>query len=131
MVNSSKKDILCKILGQLSGNQESRNHRIMSTLRSASKSKIWLEILGGLFYFAATLIKTTEAVGQRCSIKRCSVLEAFFNKVARIYKTLLKKRFWHGCFPANFAKFLRTLFLKNSSGGCFWSYRETWPQVKM
>ena len=25
--------------------------------------------------------------------------------------TLLKKRLWHGCFPVNFAKFLRTPFL--------------------
>ena len=35
----------------------------------------------------------------------------FFSKVA-ILRTavLLKKRLWHGCFPVNFAKFLRTLF---------------------
>ena len=26
--------------------------------------------------------------------------------------TLLKKRLWYRCFPANFAKFLRTPFLK-------------------
>ena len=26
--------------------------------------------------------------------------------------TLLKKRLWHKCFPVNFAKFLRTPFLK-------------------
>ena len=32
----------------------------------------------------------------------------FFNKVAGI--TLLKKRLWHRCFPANFVKFLRTSF---------------------
>ena len=25
--------------------------------------------------------------------------------------TLLKKRLWHRCFPVNFVKFLRTLFL--------------------
>ena len=40
----------------------------------------------------------------------------FFNKVA----TLLKKRLWHKCFPANFAKFLRTSFLQNTPRGCFW-----------
>ena len=33
--------------------------------------------------------------------------------------TLLKKRLWHRCFPVNFAKFLRTPFLQNTSGGCF------------
>ena len=30
--------------------------------------------------------------------------------------TLLKKRFWHGCFPVNFKKFLRAPFLQNTSG---------------
>ena len=30
--------------------------------------------------------------------------------------TLFKKRYWHRCFPVNFAKFLRTTFLKNTSG---------------
>ena len=30
--------------------------------------------------------------------------------------TLLKKRLWHRCFPVNFVKFLRTPFLKNTSG---------------
>ena len=30
--------------------------------------------------------------------------------------TLLKKRLWHRCFPMNFAKFLRTSFLQNTSG---------------
>ena len=29
--------------------------------------------------------------------------------------TLLKKRLWHRCFSVNFAKFLRTLFLQNTS----------------
>ena len=36
-------------------------------------------------------------------------------------ETLLKKRLWHSiCFPMNFAKFVRTFFLQNTSGGCFW-----------
>ena len=30
--------------------------------------------------------------------------------------TLLKKRLWHRCFSVNFEKFLRTLFLQNTSG---------------
>ena len=41
----------------------------------------------------------------------------FFNKVACLKPTtLLKRRLWHRCFPVNFAKFLRTPFLKNTSG---------------
>ena len=41
----------------------------------------------------------------------------FLNKVAGLRPaTLLKKRLWHRCFPANFARFLRTPFLLNTSG---------------
>ena len=51
----------------------------------------------------------------------------FLNKVAeRLFfkfwhrpATLSKKSLWHRRFPVNFAKFLRTPFLQNSSGGCF------------
>ena len=36
----------------------------------------------------------------------------FFNKVAGLRPaTLWEKRLWHRCFPVNFPKFLRTLFL--------------------
>ena len=46
---------------------------------------------------------------------------SFFNKVAGLKpETLLRKRFRHRCFPVNFAKILRTLFLQNTSSGCFW-----------
>ena len=60
---------------------------------------------------------------QRCSVKNgvlrnfakfagkhlCQRL--FLNKLARLRPaTLLKKKLWHGCFPVNFAKFLRTPF---------------------
>ena len=45
-----------------------------------------------------------------------------FNKVAGLSPaTLLKKRLWYRCFPANFAKFRRTAFLQNTFSGCFWS----------
>ena len=41
----------------------------------------------------------------------------FLNKVAGLRPaTLLKKRPWHRCFPVNFARFLRTPFLQNTSG---------------
>ena len=50
----------------------------------------------------------------------------FFNKIADLRSaTLLKKKLWHRCFPVNFAKFLRTPFLQNTSGGCFWYAIET------
>ena len=60
---------------------------------------------------------------QRCSVKKgvlrnfakfrgkylCQSL--FFNKVAGLPATVLKRRLWHRCFPVNFAKFVRTPFL--------------------
>ena len=45
------------------------------------------------------------------------MLEFLFNKVAGLRPaTLLKKRLWHRYVPVNFAKFLRTPFLQNTSG---------------
>ena len=41
-------------------------------------------------------------------------------KVSFLINSLLKKRLWHRCFSVDFAKFLRTPFLQNTSGGCFW-----------
>ena len=73
----------------------------------------------------------SEAVVRRCSIKKV-VLEisqnsqestcardSFLIKLQAWPSTLLKKSLWHRCFPVNYAKFLRTPFLQNSSGGCF------------
>ena len=41
----------------------------------------------------------------------------FFNKVAGLRPaTVLKKRLWHRRFPVNFAKFIKTPFLQNTSG---------------
>ena len=69
----------------------------------------------------------------RCSVRK-GVLRNFskftgkhlchslcFNKVANLSPaTLLTERLWHRCFPVNFEKFLRTPFLQNTSGCCFW-----------
>ena len=66
---------------------------------------------------------------QRCSVRK-GVLRnftkftkkhlcqsRFFNKVAGLRPaTLLKKSSQHRCFPVNFAEFLRTPFLQNTSG---------------
>ena len=44
----------------------------------------------------------------------------FFDKVAGLRpETLFKKKLQHRCLPVYFVKFLRTLSLKNTSGGCF------------
>ena len=78
-----------------------------------------------------TGMETTSA-NTRSSHRRCSIREGilrnftgkhlcqslFFNKVA----ALLIKRLWHRCFPVNFAKFLRTPFLQNTSGQLLLKY---------
>ena len=76
--------------------------------RRGSVKKIFLEI---------------SQSSQENTCARVSVLIKFlfFNKVAGLRPvTLLKKSLWHRFFPVNFAKFLRTPFLQNTSGGCFW-----------
>ena len=53
-----------------------------------------------------------EAVVQRCSVKKV-FLEISQNSQEKTFATvsfLLKKRLWHGSFPVNFEKFLRTSF---------------------
>ena len=68
---------------------------------------------------------------QRCSVSKgvlrnfekftgkhlCQSL--FFNEDASRPATLLKKRFWHRCFPMNFAKFLKNNFFRTPLGDCF------------
>ena len=71
---------------------------------------------------------------QSCSMKKGVLRNStkftgkllFFNKVGGLRKcvlrnflrptTLFKKRLWYRYFPVNFAKFLRTPFLQNTSG---------------
>ena len=53
----------------------------------------------------------------------CQIL--VFNKVADLRPaTLLKKRLWLRCFPVNFARFLRTLFVEPLLASVF-SYTES------
>ena len=54
-------------------------------------------------------LHTAEAVAGRCSVKK--VLLEIWQNWQSLSATLLKKRLWRRCFPVNFAKFLRTLFL--------------------
>ena len=65
----------------------------------------------------------------RCSVKKGVFLEISQNSQENTYArdsflielqarpaTLLRKSLWYRCFPVNFAKFLRTPFLQNTSG---------------
>ena len=52
--------------------------------------------------------------------RKTPVFESLLNKVARLEAChFIRKRLQYRCFPVNIAKFLRTVFLKNTSGGCF------------
>ena len=96
------------------------------------KMRYQIQILWSLLNFDQK--QTTEILTVvRSSHQRCSVTKVvlrnftkftgkhlyqrlFFNKVAGLSPaSLLKKKLWHRCFPVNFAKFLRTGFLSNTS----------------
>ena len=53
---------------------------------------------------------------------------SFLKKLqAWAYLTLLTKRLWHTCFPVIFSKFLRTIFLQNTSGRLLiWGVLSLW-----
>ena len=74
----------------------------------------------------------SEAVVRRCSSKKVfleilrmlqerPVLESFFNKAAALKTcSFIKKRLQPRWFPVKLETFLRTPFLQNNSGRCFW-----------
>ena len=77
---------------------------------------------------------TSRNSHESCSIKKLSKNFAIFtvkhlcwsllfNKVADFQETckFIKKRLQLMCFPVNFAKFLKYLFLRTSVNDCFWS----------
>ena len=87
------------------------------------------------------MIKRTEAITRfwEAVVRKCSVTKVFLeisqnsqeNTCARVSfiikmqvwpATLLKKRLWHRCLPVNFVKSLRTPYLQNTCGGCFWFF---------
>ena len=81
------------------------------------------------FHTKSDLVETQVAINFRSSHQRCSLRKGFLeisknlqeNTCARVSFSIKKekKRPWHRCFPVNFAKFLGTPFLENTSGGCF------------
>ena len=74
-----------------------------------------------------TLLKQEDVILNRSSYQRCSIKKAVLRNFAKLtwkylcqslslFPTLLKKKLWLKCFPVNFAKFLRTPLLQNTSG---------------
>ena len=103
------------------------------------KSLFFTELLSlKEFYLVSTESRILSRMPVEAVVRRGSVKNLFLeisqssqkntcvrdslNKVAGS-ATLLKKSHWYRYFSVNFSKFLRTLFLKNTSSGCFclWS----------
>ena len=94
---------------------------------SIKTSSLWL--IQQNFVYMFIWGKPFRSSHQKCSVRKgllrnfakftgkylCQSL--FFTKVAGLRpESLLKIRLWYKCFPVNFAKFVRTLFLQNTSG---------------
>ena len=89
----------------------------------------WVEPSAFSVEMAFVTKKTTEAATRVVLLKKMflEILQnSQENTCARVFflikvaglrsATLFKKRLWHLCFPVNFAKFLGTPFLQNTSG---------------
>ena len=64
---------------------------------------------------------SSGAVTRRCSVKNAflKISQNSHENISIKTSVLLKKRLRCRCFPVNFSKFLRTLFLQNTFGGYF------------
>ena len=78
-----------------------------------------------------------DALQNRCSKKfrkfhrETLVLESLFNKAGLLAYNFIKKRLRRRCFPVKFAKFSRTYFLQNNSGGCFCGFIEVHCRLQL
>ena len=72
--------------------------------------KFSFQLTNGFFFATVFLQKQPPEVFCKKSVLRN------FTKFTKKHLFLLKKRPQHRCFPVNFAKFLRTPFLQNTSG---------------
>ena len=71
----------------------------------------------------AVILLMTEAVVRTCFSKQVFLKNGF--QICNF----VKNRFRYSFFPVKFAKFLRTPFLWNTSGGCSWYDPETYDIV--
>ena len=85
--------------------QSSVRHKLSITLKTSYKRFTWHQKMPPEVFWKKGLLKNfTKFTGKRL----CWSL--FFNEVAGLPATLLKKRLQHRCFPVNFVKFSRTPF---------------------
>ena len=79
---------------------------MVSELVTGSLSGIHRSSCSQLFFKISALQNFSKFTGKHL------LQSLFFNKKSLRLATSLKKRLWHSYFPVNFAKFLRTPFLK-------------------
>ena len=66
-------------------------------------------------------IKILQYSHESTSVGKKQAPEVSYQKVVlKNYAKFTVEDLRNSCFPANFAEFLRTPFLQNISGGCFW-----------
>ena len=101
------------------------NQKLLQKLRLRITSQNWVTSQSWI---------TSQSQKLRLRITRSSRLEMFCREdVLRnfakftgkhlyrsIFSNKLKKTLWNRCFPENFAKSLRTLYLQDTSSGYFW-----------
>ena len=74
------------------------------------KSEIWRRAVA-IVLFKKVLLKLLQN-----SQESTSARASFSIKLLAARTTLLIKRLWHWCFPVNFVKFLKALFIQSTSG---------------
>ena len=90
---------------------------IQATLKHASAGKLAEEKIRSLSLQIAKIDLNYKLLKIH---RKAPLPKSLFDKVAGLRLAfLLKKRFWHRCFPMNFAKYLGTLFLQKTSSSCF------------
>ena len=90
-------------------------------LKCSFPTKIFLVYITNSWKESCNNDKFNKLKSTRNSYTKCSVKKVFLRISQNSTGKHLCWRLQHKCFSVNFEKFLRTPFLLNTSGGCFWS----------
>ena len=100
--------------------------KMFCNLKTSHETAIMIEVFRGLqkqplevFYKKGVLRNFAKFTGKHLENTRKTGKQPNTRKTALRPATLFKKSLWHRCFSVNFAKFLRTPFLQNTSGRRF------------
>ena len=79
---------------------------------------IFMQVIGNAKQSFADFLQNRCSEKFRKFHRKTPILESLLNKVGLKAWNFIKKRLQHRCF----LKFLKTPFLQNTSGGCFWKW---------